>query len=111
MYSDIDALVRNYETEISANVPLSTEKDIRIYVSCILRSCFSCFQQMIIDDKYKNVQNSKPTFSSDSFDYTSLYRIAGAVLRKMLKNDIPLNSLGTMADLVIIVRSSYNSHF
>lgn len=87
--SELDVLVQNYETEISENVPGSTQKDIRIYLSCLLRSCFSCFQQRIIEIKSKKKQNKKQNIkhysTCDSFDDTSLYRITGAVIRKMLR--------------------------
>ena len=78
-------ILRDYEREILANVPLSVDKDIRIYISCLLRSSFSCFQQLIIDVKSENVPKRQTICSSESFDDSSLYRIAGAALRKMLK--------------------------
>ena len=83
--SDTDVILENYERDILSNVPQSAEKDIRIYLSCLLRSCLSCFQQLMIRLKSENVPTSKTTCSSESFDDTSLYRIAGAALRRMLK--------------------------
>ena len=83
--SETDVILRDYEREILANVPLSADKDIIIYISCRLRSSFSCFQQLIIDLKSENVPKRKIMCSSESFDDTFLYRIAGAALRKMLK--------------------------
>ena len=83
--SDTDVILENYERDILSNIPQSAQKDIRIYLSCLLRSCLSCFQQLIIRLKSENVPTSKTTCSSESFDDTSLYRIAGAALRRMLK--------------------------
>ena len=67
-------------------MPGSNDKDFRVYMSCVLRTAINCFQKIIITCKRsKGKKTPVPTRVVTSYDDTSLHRMAGAMLRKMLR--------------------------
>ena len=84
--SAFDAILIQYEQTVLESVPGSGEKDFRIYMSCVLRLAINCFQKIIIACKRSNAKKTPVTTRVvSSYDDTSLHRMAGAMLRKMLR--------------------------
>lgn len=81
----LDVILQNFEQTVLDSVPGSNEKDFRIYISCVLRMALNCFQKIIILCKKCKEKKSPVTRVVTSFDDTSLHRMAGAMLRVMLR--------------------------
>ena len=84
--SAFDATLTQFEQTVIESVPGSSVKDFRLYMSCVLRLAIDCFQKIIIVcKKAKHEKTSVTTRVARSYDDTALQRIAGAMLRKMLR--------------------------
>lgn len=82
--TDTDELLQNYVSEIKTNCDHATDTDIRIFLSCFMKSILDFFFKISI--KIKSQQRGKSSVPiQKNFDDTSLYRIAGAAIKRMIR--------------------------
>ena len=85
-HSAFDDILKTFEQTVLVSVPGSNAKDFRVYMSCVLRVAVNCFQKLIIANKQtKKNDSTASAHTVASFDDTSLYRMAGAMVRRMLR--------------------------
>ena len=80
-----DILCRYFENLRQAHTSNDTEGDIRIYLSCILKSLQDFFLHISYKIKSSCHVETRPRKSNVTIDDTSAYRIAGSNLQRMIK--------------------------
>ena len=59
--------------------------DKRVFLSCVMKAFIDYFLKLTLELKSKDKQNKTQVYVRVNFDNTSLYKIAGALTRQMIK--------------------------
>ena len=83
--TDTDQVVTDLLQEIQQQCEEVTEMDIRVFLSCVLKAFIDYFLKLTLELKSKDKQNKTQVYVRVNFDNTSLYKIAGALIRQIIK--------------------------
>ena len=81
----VDHVVIDLLSEIQKQCTTATQMNKRIFLSCIMKSLLDYFLKLIHELKLKQKSKTSQVYRKVNFDNTSLYKIAGALIRKMIK--------------------------
>ena len=83
--TDTDQVVTDLLQEIQQQCKEATEMDKHVFLSCVMKAFIDYFLKLTLELKSKDKQNKTQVYVRVNFDNTSLYKIAGALTRQMIK--------------------------
>ena len=81
----VDQVVINLLSEIQKQCTTATQLDKRVFLSCVMKALLDYFLKLIHGLKSKQQSKSSQEYRKVNFDNASLYKIAGALIRQMIK--------------------------